>query len=70
MSESYREMTNIEIANKIAKELMEADALGIGAWKVKIISALKDKDIKIAQLENALMEARIKNGEYERKLGL
>lgn len=70
MSEACREMTNIEIANKIAKELMEADALGIGAWKVKIISALKDKDIKIFHLENLLRLSEDRCREYERKLGL
>lgn len=70
MSESCREMTNIEIANKIAKELMEADALGIGAWKIKIISALKDKDIKIFHLENLLRLTEDRCREYERRLYL
>lgn len=70
MSAASREMTNIEIANKIAKDLFEADALGVGAWKIKIISALKDKDFKITRLEHELMEARLKTEKYERQLGL
>lgn len=65
-----RQMTNIEIANQIAKELFEADALGVGAWKIKIISALKTKDYEIARLKHLLDEAINKNREYERRLEL